>query len=72
MRSVSRNKRVSRAGRVYCQLAVRKPGYPAAEVAWLLGATTSAIVRAAVQRICLELKIIFKFIQNQRALLTLG
>jgi hypothetical protein len=42
----SRNKRVSRSRRLFCQLAVGKMGYPAAEVARLLGVTTSAVVRA--------------------------
>ncbi len=47
LKSGKRNKRVSRARRLFCQLAVGKMGYPAAEVARLLGVTTSAVVQAA-------------------------
>ncbi len=47
LKSGNRNKRVSKARRLFCQLAVGKMGYPAAEVARLLGVTTSAVVRAA-------------------------
>lgn len=43
---VVRSKRVSRVRRLFCQLAVGKMGYPAAEVARLLGVTTSAVARA--------------------------
>ena len=38
---------VSRARRLFCQLAVGKMGYPGAEVARFLGVTTSVVVRAA-------------------------
>ena len=34
-------------GRLFCQLSVVKMGYPGAQVARLLGVTTSAVVRAA-------------------------
>jgi hypothetical protein len=47
LRSGSRLKRVVRARRTLCQLAVRKMGYPGAEVARFLGVTTSAVNRAA-------------------------
>ena len=47
LKSANRKKRVSRARRLFCQLAVRKMGYPGAEVARFLGVTTSAVVRAA-------------------------
>ena len=47
LRSGSRQRRVSRIRRLFCQLAVRKMGYPGAEVARFLGVTTSAVVRAA-------------------------
>jgi REP element-mobilizing transposase RayT len=47
LKSGNRKKRVSRARRLFCQLAVRKMGYPGAEVARFLGVTTSAVVRAA-------------------------
>ncbi|UCF72437.1 MAG: transposase [Deltaproteobacteria bacterium] len=47
LRSGSRNRRVSRIRRLYCQLAVRKMGYPAAEVARYVGVSTSAVARAA-------------------------
>jgi uncharacterized protein YijF (DUF1287 family) len=42
-----RRKKVSRARRLFCQVAVGQMGYPAAEVARFLGVTTSAVVRAA-------------------------
>ena len=38
---------MSKARRLFCQLAVGKMGYPGAEVARFLGITTSAVVRAA-------------------------
>lgn len=47
LRSGSRQKKISRAKRLFCQLAVRKMGYPGAEVARFLGVTTSAVIRAA-------------------------
>ena len=47
LRSGSRRRKVSKVRRLLCQLAVRKMGYPGAEVARFLGVTTSAVVRAA-------------------------
>ena len=47
LRSGVRRRKVSRARRLLCQVAVRQMGYPAAEVARFLGVTTSAVVRAA-------------------------
>jgi REP element-mobilizing transposase RayT len=47
LRSGSKQRKVSRARRLFCQLAVRKMGYPGAEVARFLGVTTSAVVRSA-------------------------
>jgi len=47
LRSGMRRKRVSRARRLFCQVAVEQMGYSAAEVARFLGVTTSAVVRAA-------------------------
>ncbi len=47
LRSGMRRKNVSRARRLFCQVAVGQMGYPAAEVARFLGVTTSAVVRAA-------------------------
>jgi uncharacterized protein YijF (DUF1287 family) len=47
LRSGSRKKRISKARRRFCQLAVVKLGYPGAQVARFLGVTTSAVVRAA-------------------------
>jgi len=38
---------ISKARRLFCQLAVRKMGYPGAQVASFLGATVSAVVRVA-------------------------
>jgi chromosomal replication initiation ATPase DnaA len=47
LRSGSRLRSVVRARKTLCQLAVRKMGYPVAEVARFLGVTTSAVNRAA-------------------------
>jgi uncharacterized protein YijF (DUF1287 family) len=47
LRSGSKQRKVSKARRLFCQLAVRKMGYPGAEVARFLGVTTSAVVRSA-------------------------
>jgi len=47
LRSGSRYRKVSKVRRLFCQIAVRKMGYPGAEVARFLGVTTSAVVRAA-------------------------
>ena len=47
LRSGSRQRKVSRARRLFCQLAVGKMGYPGAEVARFLGVSTSAVVRSA-------------------------
>ena len=47
LRSGSRQRKVSKVRRLLCQLAVRKMGYPGAEVARFLGVSTSAVVRAA-------------------------
>jgi len=45
--SGNRKPRVSRARRLFCQLAVRKMGYPAAHVARFLGGSTPAVARTA-------------------------
>ena len=47
LRSGVRRGKVSGARRLFCQVAVGRMGYPAAEVARFLGVTTSAVVRAA-------------------------
>lgn len=47
LRSGSRNRNVSKARKLLCQLAVKKMGYPGAEVARFLGVTTSAVNRTA-------------------------
>lgn len=47
LRSGSRRKKISRARRLFCQVAVGKMGYPGAEVARFLGVSTSAVVRVA-------------------------
>ena len=47
LRSGGRRKEVIRVRRVFCQLAVRRMGYPGAEVARYLGVTTSAVNRLA-------------------------
>lgn len=48
LRSGIRKKRVVRARKIFCQLAVGKLGYPGAEVARFLGVTTSSVNRLAV------------------------
>ena len=47
LRSGSRIRGVATARRMFCQLAVKKLGYPGAAVARFLGVTTSAVNRAA-------------------------
>jgi putative transposase len=47
LRSGSRQRKVSKVRRLLCQVAVDRMGYPGAEVARVLGVTTSAVVRAA-------------------------
>jgi REP element-mobilizing transposase RayT len=47
LKSGSRRRKISKARRLFCQLSVVKMGYPGAQVARLLGVTTSAVVRAA-------------------------
>jgi hypothetical protein len=47
LRSGGRRKEVIRVRRIFCQLAVRRMGYPGAEVARYLGVTTSAVNRLA-------------------------
>jgi len=47
LRSGSRRKKISKARRLFCPVAVERMGYPGAYVARLLGVTTSAVVRAA-------------------------
>ena len=48
LRSGMRTRKVARARRMFCQLAVGKMGYPGAEVARYLGVTTSSVNRLAV------------------------
>ncbi len=48
LRSGMRKRKVARARRMFCQLAVRRMGYPGAEVARYLGVTTSSVNRLAV------------------------
>src|SRR4030067_374422 len=45
-----------RARRLFCQLAVRRMGYPGAEVARFLGVTTSSVNRLAVSEEVVNLK----------------
>jgi hypothetical protein len=47
LRSGGRRGKVSEVRRLFCQVAVGRMGYPAAEVARFLGVTPSAVVRAA-------------------------
>ena len=48
LRSGSRKKKISKARRLFCQLAVVKLGYPGAQVARFLVISTSAVVRADI------------------------
>ena len=43
----SRRGKIRKARRLFCQLAVANMGYPGAQVARLLGVSTSAVMRAA-------------------------
>lgn len=45
--SGGRSRRISKARRVFCQVAVKKMGHSGADVARFLGVTTSAVFRAA-------------------------
>jgi putative transposase len=56
LRSGMRKKRVVKGRRILCQLAVRKMGYPGAEVARFLGVTTSAVNRSVVSEEVSDLK----------------
>jgi putative transposase len=47
LRSGGRTRRISKARRVFCQVALKKMGHSGAEVARFLGVTTSAVFRAA-------------------------
>jgi len=47
LRSGSRKKNISKARKVFCQIALRRMGYPGAEAARFLGVTTSAVNRSA-------------------------
>ena len=47
LKSGSRRRKISKARRLFCQLSVVKMGYPGAQVARLLGVSTSAVIRAA-------------------------
>ena len=48
LRSGMRTRKVARARRMFCQLAIGKMRYPGAEVARYLGVTTSSVNRLAV------------------------
>jgi len=56
LRSGIRKRGVVRARRLFCQLAVRRMGYPGAEVARFLGVTTSSVNRLAVSEEVVNLK----------------
>jgi len=47
LRSGGRTRRISKARRVFCQVALKKMGHSGADVARFLGVTTSAVFRAA-------------------------
>ncbi|MBN1227368.1 MAG: transposase [Deltaproteobacteria bacterium] len=47
LKSGSRRRKISKARRLFCQLSVGKMGCPGAQVARLLGVSTSAVIRAA-------------------------
>lgn len=54
--SGTRKKKVAKARKVFCQLAVGRMGYPGAEVARYLGVTTSSINRLAASEEAADLK----------------
>jgi len=54
--SGTRKKKVAKARKVFCQLAVGRMGYPGAEVARYLGVTTSSINRLAASEEVADLK----------------
>jgi hypothetical protein len=54
--SGTRKKKVAKARKVFCQLAVGRMGYPGAEVARYLGVTTSSVNRLAVSKEAADLK----------------
>lgn len=56
LRSGMRTRKVVRARRIFCRLAVVKMGYPGAEVARYLGVSTSAVNRLAVSNKMPDLK----------------
>ena len=56
LRSGIRKREMVRARRLFCQLAVRRMGYPGAEVARFLGVTTSSVNRLAVSEEVVNLK----------------
>src|SRR4030042_4767804 len=56
LRSGIRKRGVVRARRLFCQLAVRRMGYPGAKVARFLGVTTSSVNRLAVSEEVVNLK----------------
>jgi hypothetical protein len=56
LRSGIRKRGVVRARRLFCQLTVRRMGYPGAEVARFLGVTTSSVNRLAVSEDVASLK----------------
>ena len=56
LRSGIRKRGVVRARRLFCQLGVRRMGYPGAEVARFLGVTTSSVNRLAVSEEVVNLK----------------
>jgi len=47
LKSGSQRRKISKARQLFCQLSVVKIGYPGAQVARLLGVSTSDVVRAA-------------------------
>jgi len=55
-RSGMRKRKVARARRIFCQLAVGKMGYPGAEVARFIGVTTSSVNRLSVFKEVADLK----------------
>jgi hypothetical protein len=66
LRSGGRGKEVIRVRRIFCQLAVKRMGYPGAEVARYLGVTTSAVNRLAVRRNPRSCSNMPKLLQNLR------
>ena len=67
LRSGLRTRKVVRARRMFCQLAIGRMGYPGAEVARYPGVTTSSVNRLPVSAEVSDLGRYLKMSQNLRS-----